>query len=143
MKHIAIFIMTFVTLSCHATDMCARNDVMLFVLDASAPKTKGEKFNTSEWSCNTSSGRIQGDSTCLSDTESSENAIAGLKGTDSNGNERKKCYCNLTHPFKSKWVLASTLASASACADTGCVNACNAVFWNNTLLKSLINAIEP
>lgn len=127
----------------HATDMCARNDVMFFVLDASAPKTKGDRFNTSEWSCNTSSGRIQGDSTCLSDTESSENAIAGLKGTDSSGNERKKCYCNLTHPFKSKWVLASTLASASACADTGCVNACNAVFWNNTLLRSLINAIEP
>ena len=127
----------------HATDMCARDDVMFFVLDVAAPKSKGQILDASGWSCNTSSGRIEGDSTCLSDTESSENATAGLKGTDSSGNERKKCYCNLTHPFKSKWVLASTLASASACAGTACANQCNAVFWNKSLLVQLINAIEP
>ena len=127
----------------HATDMCARNDVMFFVLDVDAPKSKGKILNTSGWSCDISSGRIEGDSTCLSDTESSENAIAGLKGTDSSGNERKKCYCNLTHPFKSKWVLASTLASASACAGTACANQCITVFWNKPLLMQLIKAIEP
>ena len=127
----------------HATDMCARNDVMFFVLDGDAPKSKGKILNTSGWSCDISSGRIQGDSTCLSDTESPENAIAGLKGTDSSGNERKKCYCNLTHPFKSKWVLASTFASASACTGTACANQCITVFWNKSLLMQLINAIEP
>ena len=143
MKKILFVTLLILPFYAHATDMCARDDVMFFVLDAAAPKSKGQILNTSGWSCNTSSGRIEGDSTCLSDTESSENAIAGLKGTDSNGNERKKCYCNLTHPFKSNWVLASTLASANECAGTGCANKCNAVFWDKSLLSSLINAIEP
>jgi hypothetical protein len=51
--------------------------------------------------------------------------------TDENGNERRFCYCRMTHPLASPWILYLNEANASDCISY-CSNArCAATFLSN------------
>ena len=112
---------------CHATEMCARNDTVIVPLEA-ANNGLSSGYNNNEftWWVDFDFGRIYGYSTCLSADEglgrtgtmgayygTGEYANAfinvdpGLTGTDANGNERKYCWCKMTHPASSRWVFLS------------------------------------
>ena len=111
----------------NATDMCARDDTMVLVFDKDIGGS-GYGNNATEWTWWTSFayGRIAGDATCLSVKEGlgrtgtmgayygtgdySKTFIEvepGLKGTDSDGNDRKYCWCKMTHPVSSRWVFGN------------------------------------
>ena len=127
----------------NATDMCARNDTMVFVFDKDVNGiSKGS--NATEWTWWTSFayGRVSGDAMCLSATEGLGRTTGqgayygtgeyantfidvepGLHGTDSDGNERKYCWCKMTHPFSSRWVFRNANASASSCVSS-CAGYC-------------------
>lgn len=100
-----------------AMDLCARDDTMVFVLDGVIEKEKqGYSGAESIWWVDFAFGRISGEMTCLSGEESKNTNIeAGLYGTDENGNERRQCWCRMTHPFLSDWVPNNGTESAEAC----------------------------
>ena len=127
----------------NATDMCARDDTMVLVFDKDIGGS-GSGNNATEWTwwVNFAYGRIAGDATCLSVKEglgrtSGQGAYygtgdysktfievePGLKGTDSDGNDRKYCWCKMTHPVSSRWVFGNAYADSSACA-SNCANYC-------------------
>ena len=107
-----------------ATDMCARDDMMVMVFDPLVNGTTNGS-NTAEWTWYAvfPYGRIAGEATCLSAAEGLGRtsttgayygtgdyantfitAAAGLSGTDADGNERKYCWCRMTNPVSSRWV---------------------------------------
>ena len=127
----------------NATDMCARNDTMVFVFDKEL-NGASHGSNATEWTwwASFAYGRVSGEATCLSATEglgrttdrgayygTGEYANTfidvepGLHGTDSDGNERRYCWCKMTHPFSSRWVFDYDFASASGCVSS-CANHC-------------------
>ena len=133
----------FVGAVCHATEMCARNDTVIVPLEA-ANNGLSSGYNNNEftWWVDFDFGRIYGYSTCLSADEglgrtgtmgayygTGEYANAfinvdpGLTGTDANGNERKYCWCKMTHPASSRWVFSYAHASASHCV-SHCASYC-------------------
>lgn len=115
-----------------ATDMCARDGTMVFVFD---PRSSSNGYKMSYdgwvWTRNFAFGNIAGEATCVSDAEVANNAMgAGLDGADADGNPRINCYCRMTHPMMSDWVLNVVLKTgcpdcprrcASTSADTGYV----------------------
>ena len=136
MKQILFMCCLFIPFCAFSTDMYARDDTMVFILDPyiTAQTSSGSNVYW-EWYAVFSYGRIAGESTCLSQQERenitySEN-IAGLHGTDENGNERRFCYCRMTHPLASPWILYANEANASDCISY-CSNArCAATFLSN------------
>ena len=127
-----------------ATDMCARDDIMVMVFDPQVTGT-GHGSNAAEWSWWAAFpyGRIAGEATCLSKTEGLGQttqgkyygtgtyastfitADSGLSGTDDAGEERKYCWCKMTYPAVSRWVFSYATGSASACA-SNCAAGCGA-----------------
>ena len=141
----------------NATDMCARDDTMVLVFDKDIGGS-GSGSNATEWTwwVNFAYGRIAGDATCLSAAEglgrtSGQGAYygtgdysktfieaeSGLKGTDSDGNDRKYCWCKMTHPVSSRWVftratlipprvhrIARTTAVTTSTTTPRCAGAC-------------------
>ena len=134
----------FTTLICtapifaNATDMCARDNVMVLAFDPQVAGTNAGN-NAAEWSWWTQFpyGRIAGEATCLSAAEglgrtSGQGAYygtgeyastfitvdSGLSGVDANGAERKYCWCKMTHPAASRWVFDEAMGTycAGACA---------------------------
>ncbi|MEE1110892.1 MAG: hypothetical protein UIH99_01630 [Alphaproteobacteria bacterium] len=135
MKKIFVLLGLMVPVCVFATDMCARDDIMIMVFDPQVNGTGGGS-NAAEWTWWTSFayGRVAGDATCLSAAEGLGRtsgtgayygtgdyaktfitADAGLNGLDADGNERKYCWCKMTHPVSSRWVFNNAIASASAC----------------------------
>ena len=125
-----------------ATDMCARDNVTVIVLDPQVNATNTGS-NAAEWSwwVEFPYGRIAGEATCLSATEALGRtsgfgayygtgtysstfieADSGLSGVDANGAERKYCWCKMTHPVVSRWVMGSysTLANCESTCPAGC-----------------------
>ena len=140
--------------------MCARDNVMVLAFDPQIKMTKSG-YNAAEWSWWTefSFGRIAGTSTCLSSTESLGQtkqgsyygagtyastfitADSGLSGTDANGTERRTCWCKMTHPVTSQWVLRIVESSIQNCTN-GCANYCGSEIGNLiTLRKGVFEAI--
>ncbi|MBR5625470.1 MAG: hypothetical protein IKW67_01665 [Alphaproteobacteria bacterium] len=141
----------FTTLICtapifaNATDMCARDNVMVLAFDPQVEGTSSGR-NAAEWSWWTQFpyGRIAGEATCLSAAEglgqtsvgvyygSGEyastfiTADSGLSGVDANGAERKYCWCKMTHPAVSRWVLTNAYANKGSC-----INDCSTSCWYN------------
>jgi hypothetical protein len=58
----------------------------------------------------------------------------GLTGTDANGNERKYCWCKMTHPASSRWVFNYASTSASVCV-MDCVNVCGIYVRANAVMR--------
>ena len=145
----------------NATDMCARNDTMVFVFDKEVNGTNNGS-NATEWTWWTSFayGRVSGDATCLSIAEglgrttdqgayygTGEYANTfidvepGLHGTDSDGNERKYCWCTMTHAISSRWVFGYAIASASNCV-SGCAAHCgNSVRINAAMRGGVFGSV--
>ena len=123
--------------------MCARDDTMVLVFDKDI-RGSGSGHNKTEWTwwVDFPYGRIAGEATCLSAAEglgrtsgqgvyygtgdyssTPITAESGLSGTDSDGNDRKYCWCKMTHPVSSRWVFYYASADSSACA-SNCANYC-------------------
>jgi len=144
MKRILMgFILCVLPMVAGATDMCARDDIMVMVFDPQVTGTNNG-VNIAEWSwwAQFPYGRIAGEATCLSKTEGLGQtatqgayygtgtyastfitADSGLSGTDDAGEERKSCWCKMTYPAVSRWVFYYTNSSASACA-SHCASSC-------------------
>lgn len=146
---------------CHATEMCARNDTVIIPLEAvNKGLSNGYNHNEFTWWVDFDFGRVYGYSTCLSADEGLGNTGTGgayygtgeyantfidtepgLTGTDANGNERKYCWCKMTHPASSRWVLLSANASASYCASY-CTHLCsNSVPSTAALREGLFGSV--
>lgn len=136
MKKILFMCCLFVPFCAFATDMCARDDTMIMVLDYQVGGgTDGFYATEWKWWANFPYGRIAGDATCLSLEESLGqktvgayygageysnmfiNAESGLHGIDEKGNVRNIIWCRMTHPLMSKWVLYKVLGTAESCMD--------------------------
>jgi hypothetical protein len=122
-----------------AQTMCVRDRSLVISLDSSMRSTGGGA-NAAEsiWFADYPYGRIFGESTCLSESEGLGqtsmggiygtgahantliNAEPGLSGVDADGNERKYCWCRITHPVKSAWVLNG--ADCTYCFAHSCPN---------------------
>ena len=154
MKRFFIIIFALLPIYANATDMCARDDTMVLVFDKDVGGS-GYGSDATEWTWWTSVpyGRIAGDATCLSVKEglgrtSGQGAYygtgdysktfieaeSGLKGTDSDGNDRKYCWCKMTHPVSSRWVFAYAFADSSACASS-CASYCGYLVHNNSAVR--------
>ena len=143
MKRFFVIIFALSPIYANATDMCARDDTMVLVFDKDIGGS-GSGSNVTEWTWWTSFpyGRVAGEATCLSVSEglgrtSGQGAYygtgdyastpitaePGLKGTDSAGNDRKYCWCKMTHPVSSRWVFNVAYADSSTCA-SDCASRC-------------------
>ena len=127
MKRICLILAFLFPLCAFATDMCARDDTMVFIFDLQIGGKTGAG-NAIEWSWYVEFpyGRIAGDATCLSSDDAKEidiNIDAGLKGLDVNGNQRTQCWCRMAHPFFSGWIFTSSDATAEQRTSL-CANRC-------------------
>ena len=138
----------FTTLICtapifaNATDMCARDNVMVLAFDPQVVGTSsGHNAAELSWWVQYPYGRIAGEATCLSAAEGLGQttkgkyygtgeysstfitADSGLSGVDANGAGRNYCWCKMTHPAVSRWVFFGRLGSASVC-ESDCMNTC-------------------
>ena len=153
-KILCVVLICMASVVANATDMCARNDTMVFVFDKDVNGTS-DGNNATEWTWWVSFeyGRISGDATCLSAAEGLGRTTGmgayygtgeyantfidvepGLHGTDSDGNERKYCWCKMTHPFSSRWVFLNANASASDCVLI-CARECSYTVKGNAALR--------
>lgn len=161
MKRMLIIFMILFCLPCIATEMCARNDTVVIPLEA-ASNGVSHGFNNNEftWWGDFDFGRIYGYSTCLSADEGLRptgtvgayygtgeyanafiDAEPGLSGNDANGNERKHCWCKMTHPAYSRWVFSSAQGSASVCVKY-CAETCSHhVRTNAAMRKGLFGSV--
>ena len=135
MKKLLMIVALLMPVCAVATDMCARDDIMVMVFDPQVNGTSnGNNATEWRWWTDFAYGRVAGDATCLSAAEGLGRtsgmgayygtgdyantfitADAGLNGLDADGNERKYCWCKMTHPASSRWVFNNAYASASAC----------------------------
>lgn len=142
MKKFLLLCCLFVPFCASATDMCARDDVMIMVFDPNVSGTGNSNALDWTWHTNFAYGRVAGDATCLSKDEglgrtsgqgeyygvddyanSFIDAVTGLHGLDNNGNARLYCWCRMTHPVLSKWVYNISYSTADKCK-SDCVNHC-------------------
>ncbi|MBR5625244.1 MAG: hypothetical protein IKW67_00475 [Alphaproteobacteria bacterium] len=122
-KFIFTILFCIIPILANATDMCARDNVMVLAFD---PILNGSYYvnNSTEWAWGLkfSYGNILGEATCLSATEGlGQKAVgkyygageysstfitadSGLSGVDADGADRKYCWCKMTHPAVSHWV---------------------------------------
>ncbi|MBR5625841.1 MAG: hypothetical protein IKW67_03625 [Alphaproteobacteria bacterium] len=147
------------TMAANATDMCARDDVMVLAFDPMVNATSTGSY-APEWSwwVQFPYGRIAGEATCLSAAEAlgrtsgfgayygtgeySSTFItveSGLSGVDADGAERKYCWCKMTHPAVSRWVFGA-YSGLSNCA-TACPAACSGRIQTDRLHKYIFETI--
>lgn len=115
-KYLIAVLLLFIPCVTYALTMCARDNSLVISL---VPGYKATSVNydnyTFEWGATMAYGRILGEATCLSDDEKNkytdaENKISqdlpkAFKGNDDQGSVRGDCYCRITHPALSRWVL--------------------------------------
>ena len=124
MKNLFVILFAILPIVAAAQTMCVRDNSLVISLDVSIIGT-GSGANASEsiWWGDFPYGRIYGEATCLSlqeglgqttsgayygtgeYTNTLITAEPGLSGLDANGNERTYCWCRITHPTTSAWVL--------------------------------------
>ena len=147
MKKILFVTLLILPFYAHATDMCARDDVMFFVLDGDVGGTSSEQTDQWEWTAVFSYGTITGSGACVSEYEYNNNKIRqALNGIDENGNERTICTCRTEHPFLSPWIKYGTYVSAEKCIEQchTIYKNCGNYFYNPTrkdFRKNIINSI--
>ena len=148
MKKILIILLCVCSLNANATEMCARDDTVVVPLDATIGTTVNQKtHNPVEWIwwADFDYGRVYGNATCLSVSEirelenkpdlkaypnsltTGDDKLLGrydwYNNDSSNAsNERKACYCKLSHPMDSLWTYYRAV-NVSICK-TGCYNEC-------------------
>ena len=141
MKKILLCALLFLPVAVIADTMCVRDSSLVISLDPTivANGTGSDVINSVFWG-NFPYGHIYGEATCLSAEEGLGRisglgsfygvgeyektlitAKKGLSGLDANGNERKYCWCRLTHPVASAWVFNREF--------TDCANDCLALYY--------------
>ena len=150
-KLLVIIMMILIPCVGGALTMCVRDSSLVVSLDQSISGTT-YGYNAAEmlWWAEFSYGRIYGEATCLSEAEGgnasgigvitnsngeklSQDIPAGLKNTDADGNERRYCWCRMTHPASSLWVFNRDRGAAS-CA-SNCANYCGVNATNGTSVR--------
>ena len=137
MKKVFFLLFTVLPVVATARTMCVRDNSLVISLDKNINgTTSGYSKTEPVWWVDFPYGRIYGEATVLSaaeglgrtNTQGSYYGIdeyantpivaeAGLSGVDANGNERKYCWCRITHPVQSLWVFEQpTSACTSYCA---------------------------
>ncbi len=115
--------------SAGATTMCATDDTLAIVLD---PVINGTAYSYNadlfEWSATFSYGTVWGIATCVDTSGTSNTAVEELRdsnGEIATGGERtgRYCWCQLSHPAKSRWVFLYALSSVADCR-SNCANYC-------------------
>ena len=148
MKKILAILICTLTLRAQATEMCARDDTVVVPLDATIGTTVNQKAHSPVewiWWADFDYGRVYGNATCLSMSEirelenkpdlgvypnsltTGDDKLLGrydwYNNDSSNvSNERKACYCKLSHPMDSLWTYYRAV-NVSICK-TGCSNEC-------------------
>lgn len=167
-KIIYLICSVFMSFSAYATEMCAHRDVTVIPLDATVQGGGGmNQFNQTEWIWwgNPSYGKLYGVATCLALQEvrdiSGDSTISKMSDnytlpTDDyelmgryeyyNGdtskpeNERKYCFCKLTHPMSSQWVLTMVESDMTFCKNR-CMDVCGrnigALDYTTALFRSI------
>ncbi|MCM1294091.1 MAG: hypothetical protein NC311_00830 [Muribaculaceae bacterium] len=122
------FIVMIMMCGANATTMCAANDTLAIVLDPQVAGTNhASNAELFEWNATFSYGTLFGIATCV--TTPSGAATDTLIDTDSGdvatGGERtgKYCWCQMTHPVKSRWVFRLAYGSVSVCRSI-CASIC-------------------
>ena len=151
MKKIIFTILLFLPTYANSDVMCVRDNTLVISLDASI---KGEKVLLKDgiWAADFPYGRIYGEYACLSISETMGqtttgaiygtgeykntliSAVRGMKGTDSDGNERSICVCRMTHPAISSWAILANYKSSAIC-NNSCY--CN----HNSVLSGMFNSV--
>ncbi len=117
--------------SAGATTMCATDDTLAIVLDPIINGTANSFYtDLFEWSATFSYGTVWGIATCVDTSGAPNTAVEELRdsnGEIATGGERtgRYCWCQLSHPAKSRWVFRS---ASSSVADCGSFCADNCVF---------------
>ena len=151
MKKILFTILLFLPTYANSDVMCVRDNTLVISLDASI---KGETVFSQNgiWAVDFPYGRIYGESACLSISETMGqtaagaiygtgeyantliSAVPGMRGTDSDGNERGICVCRMTHPAISSWAILANYRSSGSCN--------NSCFCNhNSVLSGMFNSV--
>ena len=119
--------------SADATTMCATDDTLAIVLDPVINGT-AHSYNSDlfEWSATFSYGTVWGIATCVDTSGTSNTAVEELRdsnGEIATGGERtgKYCWCQLSHPAKSRWVYQSGHSSVADCGWSCAANCGNDV----------------
>ena len=113
----------------HATTMCATDDTIAVVLDPTIDgSTNAYNADLFEWNTTFSYGTVFGIATCVDTAGSSNQVVAELKssdGTVATGGERsgRYCWCQMTHPARSRWVFRDAYGSVDDCR-SGCAVYC-------------------
>lgn len=153
MKRLILLFFILAPVWANAQTMCVRDKSLVISLDKNVQGTS-HSSNKSEWIwwVDFPYGRVYGDATCLSLEEglgqtsvgayygveeyatTPITAEAGLSGTDTNGNERKYCWCRATHPVSSRWVYSRAYHASSACTSY-CADYCGDGVRTNSALR--------
>lgn len=129
MKKILVFcLMNLIVLGANATTMCAADDALAIVLDPQVAGTN-HSYNAElfEWNATFPYGTVFGIATCI--TTPSGAATDTLIDTDTGdvatGGERtgRYCWCQMTHPVKSRWVFLYAYGSVAGCG-SDCAGNC-------------------
>ena len=116
--------------SAGATTMCATDDTLAIVLDPVINGT-ASSHNTDlfEWSVTFSYGTVWGIATCVDTSGATNTAVEELR--DSNGEiatggeiTGRYCWCQLSHPAKSRWVFRYAFSSVAHCG-SDCADNCS------------------
>lgn len=155
MKKIILLLILFTT-GAFATEMCARNDTVVVVLDAAENRTGGGgnsvdmiHFSVFEY------GRVTVGYACLTEKEinsypstgtvgnpgrlldTREYNLWGLYGEDTDSEPRKYCACKIIHPVSSKWLVRWNNGTASACRQN-CQVTCNDLFRDSHIAREIM-----
>lgn len=162
-KTLLLVLLLLTSTGAYATQMCARKDTTVIPLDGFVSKTTGSSYNKYEWIwyVDFEYGRVHGISTCLSYA-----GIAEIEGVDVNSkplpsvlstnsdklqgrseyyngdpsdplNERTHCYCKLTHPMSSYWILHQNGGDYVSCTNE-CSFRCQEMTQVNTDKRKLL-----
>lgn len=127
--------------SAGATTMCATDDTLAIVLDPVINGT-AHSYNADlfEWSATFSYGTVWGIATCVDTSGTSNTAVEELRdsnGEIATGGERtgRYCWCQLSHPAKSRWVFPNPLSSVADC-ESLCAHVCGSYVRNGSAFRA-------
>ena len=145
-KSLVFCLMNLIVLGANATTMCAADDALAIVLDPQVAGTN-HSYNAElfEWNATFPYGTVFGIATCV--TTPSGAATDTLIDTDSGdvatGGERtgKNCWCQMTHPVKSRWVFRLAYGSVADCRSYCAANCGDLVRGNSSFRGSVFGSV--
>ena len=133
--------------SAGATTMCATDDTLAIVLDPVINGT-ANSHNTDlfEWSATFSYGTVWGIATCVDTSGAQNTAVEELRdsnGEIATGGERtgRYCWCQLSHPAKSRWVFPYAYSSVADCRSYCAFNCGHSVRYYSAFRAGLFGSL--